>query len=239
MLSEHIDSIFLNNGYCKVPNNQNLDGYIHSLFEPKEAPHREEYFVVIEAITQSAQATEYLLNEGADLLFNKFCSMENLKKSFAKNCTMIICCEAANTTRELTLQLEEDHYNFKKNVIIYTKGEITGLEQFCGSDHSFQKLSNELINNIINSDSGNEFRAFKEQTKNRNNHYSLLIKIIMKLPFISYQPKAKSLIDLEISIEKALTLEQRTIYNKLLLLDLNASEEKTEQLIFEAWNNIS
>ncbi len=35
MLSEHIDSIFLNNGYCKVPNNQNLDGYILSLFEPK------------------------------------------------------------------------------------------------------------------------------------------------------------------------------------------------------------
>lgn len=239
MLIENFEKIFLANGYCKLDIEQKWPAYTAILFEPEQKINKEEYFVVVEAAHSSVEALEYIFTEGADLLFNDFKSMEQLKRSFAKNCTMIICCESlkenSKAISNMALKIEEDHYNFKKNIVLYTKGELTGLNIFLEGQGPDFRLTAESINTIINANSGRDFLAFKEKEKNFNNHYSLFLKLMMKLPFLCYSPEVKDLVDLEKNVEEALTANQQVVFRRMLSISLSEKDEDIEKMILEVW----
>lgn len=231
MLIEIINNVLSSNGYLQVQTPVFLEGYQTFLYSPC-LPGKEEYFVTIEALDQSMDAHLFLLQEGAEIIFKKIRNIGEVDRTFEKNSTLIICCESNTIERELILKIEEDHYNFKKNIITYTKGEILAFSSIITET---PEVTNKLISDIINSDSGNDFRAFKEQTKNRNNHYSLALKIMMKLPFITYIPKKKSLTDLESDIEKGLSSYQLPLYNTLLNISPDLNDAELEDIITKTW----
>ncbi|SBW83256.1 hypothetical protein PVE_R1G5376 [Pseudomonas veronii 1YdBTEX2] len=231
MLIEIINNILSSNGYIHVQAPISLEGFQTFLYAPYESD-KEEYFVTIEALDQSMDAHLFLLQEGAELIFEKIRNTEKVGRTFEKNSTLIICCENNSIERELTLKIEEDNYNFKKNIITYTKGEITAFTPIVIESIN---ITNKLISDIINSEEGNNFRAFKEQTKNRNNHYSLALKIMMKLPFITYIPKKKDLRDLESDIEKGLSTYQLPIYHTLLKISPELNDSELENFITNNW----
>ncbi|MGF6514328.1 hypothetical protein ABH912_001794 [Pseudomonas sp. BT76 TE3572] len=229
MLSEILRNIFINHKFAEVPTNLNIDNYKLSIFKPLPELEKQEYFAIIESLEQSEAATHFIFDELSDLLFEKLRTLDNIESYFIKNCTLIICCEKSKTSNKLILSIEEDPYNFKKNIITYTNGEITSLNEIINTQEL--NLTNEQINNIINGESGNLFRSFKEKSSNINSYYSLILKIVAKIPFITYTPAKKSLHDLDGDIEKELTKEQQALYLKSLDIDLNASDKEIEALI--------
>ncbi|MGF6130984.1 hypothetical protein QF019_006233 [Pseudomonas frederiksbergensis] len=231
MLSEILRNIFLNHDLSEIPMKLNIENYMIFVFEPLPELKKQEYYVIIESMEQSEEATNFIFDELSDLLFEKIRISDNIESYFVKNCTLIICCEKSKTSNKLILSIEEDPYNFKKNIITYTKGEITSLNETINKTDSTLKLTNEQINNILNGESGNLFRSFKEKSSNINSYYSLLLKIVSKVPFATYQPAKKSLHDLDGDIEKELTKEQQILYLKALDIDLNASDKEIEDLI--------
>ncbi|EZH77244.1 hypothetical protein AU05_25265 [Ectopseudomonas composti] len=236
MLIKIIENIFLNNGYQIIQLEQHLSEFKSLLFVPENYESREEYFLVIEAITPSEKLTRYILNEGADALFETIRNNQKIDKAFPKNCTMVLCCEARKTPRDLILALEEDHYNFKKNVITYTDEEIQDLlVKLEASGHG--KLTSAAINKAINSNSGETFSNFKKLGDSANNYYSLLMKIVIKLPFIQYTPAAQQMDDLEQNIRTNLTPEETSILERLTPLNEGMREEDLSSLLIEIWGN--
>ncbi len=234
MLIEIINNILSCNGYDQVEIPILLEGYQVFLYMPRD-PGKEEYFVTIEASVQEEAAHFFVFNEGAEVIFEKIRNIEEVGRSFEKNSTLIICCENNTIDRDLTLKIEEDHYNFKKNIVTYTKGEITAFSEIVSQ---VSQITNDVISDIINSDSGNDFSAFKEQVKNRNNHFSLALKIMMKLPFITYVPKQKNLIDLESDIESHLSEFQRPIYFNLLAIPPELGDDEFEAVVMHSWGDL-
>lgn len=235
MLIEIINNILSCNGYDQIEIPIMLEGYQTFLYVPRD-PGKEEYFVTIEALVQEEAANFFVYNEGAETIFEKIRNIAEVGRSFEKNSTLIMCCESNTIDRDLMLKIEEDHYNFKKNIVTYTKGEITAFS-IITSDIS--EITNDVISDIINSDSGNDFTAFKEQIRNRNNHFSLALKVMMKLPFITYVPKQKNLMDLESDIESHLSEYQRPIYFDLLEMSPELRDDEFETVVMRSWGILS
>lgn len=234
MLIDLLENIFLNNGYQFIQIEQNLSGFNSSLFIPKDFYAREEYFLVVEAIQPSEESTRFVLDEGADAFFEAIRSNQSIGNAFSKNCTMILCCNAGYISRELMLSVEEDHYNFKKNVIAYTIKEIQDLRaKLEASGHG--KLTSSSINKAINSGSGDAFTKFKGLGEEADNYYSLLMKIVIKLPFIKYEPARQQLDDLERSIRTGLTPEENEILEKLEILGGGISDEGLSKVLIDIW----
>ncbi|EPM68509.1 hypothetical protein A584_17720 [Pseudomonas syringae pv. theae ICMP 3923] len=233
MLIEIMQNIFTSNGFRYSEIKPTIDGYYLSIFLPPADGLKQEYFVVIEGVKQSEATTDLIWSEIADNIFEKIRTSQAVEGYFAKNCTLILCCEKSLTPIHMILKIEEDPYNFKKNVITYTKGEITSMNQLLMKESEALKLSNHEINLLINGESGNHFTSFKERKNNVNTYYSLLLKIMTKLPFITYEPGAKFLHNLESDIEKELTKEQTQLYTQALAIDLEMSEEKIQAMILK------
>ncbi|MBN0617384.1 hypothetical protein JTM18_36430, partial [Pseudomonas aeruginosa] len=70
----------------------------------------------------SDAAAQKILEEKAQELFEAISNSGKVDRPFEKNCTMLICHEEEGISRQTILALEEDQYNFKKNVITYTQG---------------------------------------------------------------------------------------------------------------------
>lgn len=229
-----INNILSNNGYRRVDIEIPLDNQTFNLFCPCDEIKREEYFVTIQLSTQSDTTAQTVLDKTAQELFEAICNSGKVEQSFEKNCTMFICHEEEKITRKKILSLEEDPYNFKKNVITYTPDELTDLESYL-SQNKIIKITIDSINNIITSESGRNFLAFKEDYLNSRGYYSLILKIALKLPFITYIPQEKKLINLNSEIESALNPHQSLIYNLLLGVDVEWNEENIHQQVDFIW----
>lgn len=233
-----INNVLANNGYKLVRKEipEKIPATV-CLFSASEPCNREEYFVTLELNEQSDEMAINLLEEKAQELFEEISSSGFVDKTFEKNCTMILCHEEAKISRRTVLALEEDQYNFKKNVIAYYPQEVDATNEFLAKEN-IEKITNSLINNIITAEGGKIFLEFKESHKNKKDYYSLVLKIALKLPFITYIPREQQLINLDQEVESSLSEEQSFIYDKLVNSDKGWNDENTENQVEAIWGSI-
>lgn len=232
-----INNIISSNGYKLVDVEFSIDFAVIYLFCPLNLSKREEYFVTIQLNEQSDEAAMVLLEEKAQELFEKISCSSTVDVSFEKNCTMIICQFENEIDRQTILNLEEDQYNFKKNVIAYSQHELDSMKCYLAKN-KINKITSDVINVIINSNGGKDFLEFKGALKVKRNYYSLILKIILKLPFITYSPQDQELVNLSHEIESSLSPNQFLIYDQLLKSDENWNEENISQQVEKVWGRL-
>lgn len=232
-----INNILLNNGYKLVDielTHEIADIY---LFCPLELSKREEYFVTIQLYMQSDEAAQDVLKEKAQELFEKISHSGKVDVSFEKNCTMLLCQDDSKISRKTILAIEEDQYDFKKNVIAYSQKELEDIENYL-DQQKIQKITNSIINDIINADSGERFLEFKNNHKMSKDHYSLILKVVLKLPFIIYSPQEQKLTNLSDEFESSLSPDQSLIYNRLVNSDIEWNDENIHQQVERIWGDL-
>lgn len=197
-----LSNILLSNGYKLVDLDFQQDVAEIYLFQPLDEVDREEYFVTIKLHIQSDDAAKNFLEVKSEELFEKISNSGRVDSSFEKNCTILLCHEEDNISRQTVLEIEENQYNFKKNVIAYSQKELSAMEYYLASNQ-VDRITNSVVNRIINSDGGKDFLAFKNNNKQQKDHYSLMLKTVLKLPFITYTPQEKQLINLSLDIENS------------------------------------
>ena len=227
-----INNILSSSGYEQVKIETLFNNQTFYLFcAPKESK-REEYFVTIQLQPQSEAAAQALLEEKAQELFEAISNSEEVDRPFEKNCTMLICHQEERISRQTILALEEDQYNFKKNVITFTPRELADLKAHL-SESGADRITNNVINEIINSEHGRKFLAFKDDRANSKNHYSLVLKAALKLPFITYSPQEHQLINLSDEIKISLAPNLHSIYSQLI--ESEWTEENIHQQVARIW----
>jgi hypothetical protein len=209
-----INNILNSNGYqeANIPLHQE-QAEIH-IFKPSVDNHRQEYFLVVKLFEQSDESAKQFLEHHSQDWFDQIIISGFVGQEFEKNCTLILCHKEDRVNRTTILMIEEDQYNFKKNVITYTDNELIDLHKYI-SNNKLRLLNEEIINRIINEDGGINFLQFKNKNKEQNNYYSLVLKTILKLPFISYLPQEQQLDNLTNDIEISLSSSQLSTYKKL------------------------
>ena len=219
MLINIVDKVFLNNGYEPVSFEHGYDDLITKLFKPKASEKKAEYYLVVECKKATIQHAEKLLSEWADALHLKVRESPVVDRVFSKNCTMIICWPELAITSRQVFQLEEDRYNFKKNVISYSSEELKDL---IGKDSDFTISQ---LNDLVGQGSGAYFQRFKEKSADLENYYSLLLKIFIKIPFVTYVHDSKRLFDLDSSLVSNLTQGELALYEFSMGIDEGLSDE--------------
>ncbi|RON85431.1 ABC-three component system middle component 1 [Pseudomonas fluorescens] len=220
MLISLIDKVFLSNGYEAVNFEHSYDELITRLFKPKIAENKAEYYLVVECKKATSQHAEMLLSEWADGLHLKVRESPKVDRVFSKNCTMIICWPEFSITSKQVFQLEEDRYNFKKNVITYSSEELADLKDK-NSDFTLLKL-----NELVGQGDGTYFQRFKEKSAELENYYSLLLKIFIKIPFVTYLHDPKRLFDLDSSLVSNLSKSELDLYEFSLEIDEGLDDEE-------------
>lgn len=228
MLIDKVNKIFLDNCYSVVPVSHELSGYEVFIAVPNNKK-RQEFFLLLEHKSPSDEILKSLIKKDADVLFNLLSASEHSDETFRKNCTMILCCESVNILPDCILAVEEDPYNFKKNVITYNQAELQSWE-----NKIVDSLSVNALNDLINGEKGELFRRFKEENRS-NDYYSLLMKIVTKIPIIHYMTTEKDLYDLDAEIKKNLTGNDREIHDFIIGIDLGKSEEDIEKILLGDW----
>lgn len=232
-----INNILASNGYKQVELALKQDVADFYLFCPLTESKREEYFVTVQLRTQSDITAQHLLENQVQDWFETISQSGKVDQTFEKNCTMLLCHEEDKISRKTILMIEEDQYNFKKNVIAGSQQEVLDLKNYLAQEQ-VEKVTITVINNIINVDSGKGFLDFKKNNKLQKNHYSLILKIALKMPFITYSPQEQQLSNLLNDIDDSLSPELALIYNQLTNLDVEWTESNAVQNVEMIWGRL-
>lgn len=220
MLINLIDKIFLSNGYEAVHFEHNYGELKTKLFKPQDVNNKAEYYLLLECPDATTQHADDLLAVWADGLHLKVRESPVVDRVFSKNCTMIICWPELAITSKQVFQIEEDRYNFKKNVISYSQVELSGLEE------KSSDLSLAQINELIGQGDGAYFQRFKEKSAELENYYSLLLKVFIKIPFLTYLHDPKRLFDLDSSLTANFSGTELSLYEFSLGIKPGLSDEQ-------------
>lgn len=220
MLINFIEKVFLDNGYEPVHFEHSYETLITRLFKPKAAEKKAEYYLAVESKNATTQHAEKLLTEWADGLHLKVRENPRVDRVFAKNCTMIICWPEPAITSKQVFLLEEDRYNFKKNVISYSSKELADLKEK-NIDFTLAQL-----NELVGQGDGAYFQRFKEKSTDLENYYSLLLKIFIKIPFVTYLHDPKRLFDLDSSLVADLSETELALYEFSMDLNKDLGDEE-------------
>ena len=146
-----------------------------------------------------------------------------------KNSSLIIFIEVKNKQEEdelkkLALKLEDDRYYFKKYVVLYSDEELQSLITNMGQ----AQISGYIREKILDK---NQFQQYKIGEK--NNDYSLILKLLIKIPVLSLLNEEKIVFkNLKTIIEEELLKANlKEFTDKVLNIDMNNMEESIENFI--------
>lgn len=223
----------LNNSGYTNEFTQAIDDDEFHIYKAKNFNEREEYFILYQQ-TKSTSTAKHFLEHVCQILFDELIENAKIERYFEKNCTLIVCAEESKIDIKSILEIEEDQYNFKKNVIVYTQAEIHSLHEY-RMNNRIREFDNETINSIINQGDGKSFLHFKSLHREANNYYSLIMKIIQKIPFITYKSRAQDLGDLMKDFDNSLLLGMRKIYANLMDLNIDVDESELHKELLNIW----
>lgn len=207
MLIELLKNIFSENDY--IEHTVELEDYTLCLFSHQE---KEEYFIILDKEIISNDDLKQLSLESMQSLYSNCKNLQVTNETFEKNTTLIICINNTDIDMDFCNQIEEDAYLFKKNILTYKDENITALETQLNNDFSLNKL-NELLNNG---------ESFDDNKINIYTAYGLLIKVFIKLPFLSYRRESLELENLSETIREQANSEE--LYNLYIQASSNMLE---------------
>ncbi|MBV4542839.1 ABC-three component system middle component 1 [Pseudomonas vlassakiae] len=212
-----LNNIMTSNGFVLVDIDFTNEEFPLSLFKSQNQ-RREEYFLTLEISSPSSETLKSFLDDKAQAIFEEIQKSDKVERYFEKNCTMLICLESKNLDHGMVLAIEEDPYNFKKNVITYTPAELAAINRHL-TGNTISAIHNNVINEILNSNNGKDFLDFKHQIRTRNPLYDLTIRIVLKLPFLTYSPQEQKLENLSLQINDAIPNQLTEIFHKILSVE--------------------
>src|SRR5450830_1738421 len=142
-----VNNIIASNGYQRIDFDLGEPGFMTTLFKAS-VESRQEYFLTLQAEEQNNKSAAVLLEDKAQAFFEKIRNSGKTERLLENNCTMIVCHELIKIIKETIFSLEEDPYNFKKNVLTYSTGELLALQTYL-STNEIEQISNDVINNIL------------------------------------------------------------------------------------------
>lgn len=227
-----INNIISNNGYQRIDLDLDEPGFMITLFKASDES-KQEYFVSLRAEEQDNKVAMLLLEEKAQTIFEKIRNSGKTERFFEKNCTMIVYHEAIKISKEAIFSLEEDPYNFKKNVLTYSTGELLALQTYLSSN-GLEEITNDVINNILNANGGKNFLEFKQSST--KGLYSIVLKTTLKLPFLIYTPQEQKLSNLALDIENNLTPGLNSIYKEIISIEAEWNDENILDEVMKIWS---
>lgn len=162
---------------------------------------------------------------------------------YERNSTLIIFVRSDNeivsdNTLKTIMEIEEDPYLFKKQIVFLNKQEVKSLKEDLLKTDSIENKCREIIENI------DAFLKFKNELKNnkiqRSALYSLVTKLYEKLPFLTLDVVKKDYQNLSEEINKVLKESNvLDLKNTLLSSDFNLESYIEEQLRKEEKEDIN
>ncbi|MBG9716491.1 ABC-three component system middle component 1 [Bacillus cereus] len=126
--------------------------------------------------------------------------------------------------------MEEDPYDFKKYVLVYTQEQVDYLKMnVVNYGGGYIDYLNERL---LDSQRFNEFKRgnLSEETK----EYELVTNLFIKLPFLNMKHKIHDLSNLSKEIEKSIAEKDQPIWTTLLSLEKDSEEELSLEEIMQS-----
>jgi hypothetical protein len=220
-----LDNLFTTNQFEKLRE----EGAI-SFYQNRNVQFKEYY--LIEELSKQDFLTWNEVENSAQTLFEQ---LKGLNAAIAKNTSLILVVKADNFQADLPLlknkilQVEEDAFNFKKYVIVYTENSVQLLE-------TAENISENLKAVLLNATS---FNAFKENMC-ADEQYLATIQLFLKLPFLPTPVETNTeLASIESLLNNRLSSTQKSLLEKLVTggnieANLNWQEVKRLALLQDA-----
>ena len=162
---------------------------------------------------------------------------------YERNSTLIIFVRSDNeivsdNTLKTIMEIEEDPYLFKKQIVYLNKQESESLEEVLLKADSIESKCREIIENI------DSFLKFRDELKSNKIQqsalYSLVTKLYEKIPFLTFDVVKKDYQNLSDEINKVLKESNvLDLKNTLLSSDFNLESYIEEQLAKDAKEDIN
>lgn len=151
-----------------------------------------------------------------------------------KNLSMLILLEVESLKlspkiNSLIYDIEEDPFDFKKYVLVYTKEQVAKLNSLMGTtDGHTVKFINQFLNDSTN------FSQFKRhEQSDKTLVYDLVSKLFIKLPYLNMDNYQQDLTNLYKEIVEKIEESDRELWESLLSLANDTNSEPTIEEILE------
>lgn len=229
MMLEVIQGLCESNNFDVYNFDSGLEGVAAKIaVPPRKNEANQEYYFLLEANGVSDEFIEKLSKDSAEELMDRLEALDYTDESFRKNSTLILCCSSASISDSALLKFEEDPYFFKKNVITYSEGELSSLKIKLNNE-----FNNDRVNVLLVESRGELFESFKTMSLQEGHYYSLLIRVITKLPFVHYFPQPNNLEDLEEFVRAELTVPDLKLFDYIL-----GGGDSIDYKISEDWGDL-
>lgn len=226
-------SIFYLNGFIGHEITKDGFEYIDEIkfFTPSEELKKHEYFIVMNLKKPKEEELDNLLNEDFNKIYTEVVDSIYFNNYVSKNTTAIIFIEledlnsASNNSslNKKILNIEENKYNFKKNVITYTEKQAKEFQKL----HNCEEDIRVSINKVLYDK--DKFVEFKKNPI-LDSIYNFISKLQIKIPFLALKSEEKEMESLKEKIDKQL---KDLNYDKIINMIINMNEVDIEKFIEE------
>ena len=197
-----------------------LNSQNRSFFAINQDSDKKEYFLVVFFNTNIEKNLNNLVEKKSYEYYSNLKKIDKYEKEMGKNTSLIVCIKQDSlilddNIKQAINKVEEDLYNFKKYVLVYTQQQ---KEFFQSNLTKLEDKKIELIDHLQEKlNNTEEFEKFKANPK-KDTYYNLIIKLFIKFPFLNLKSlENSSLENLEKKIEKELkSIETFEFINSLL-----------------------
>ncbi|WP_342602823.1 ABC-three component system middle component 1 [Peribacillus sp. FSL E2-0159] len=152
-----------------------------------------------------------------------------------KNLTLLILLEVESLEvnkeiSSLIYDFEEDPYDFKKYVMVYTKKQEALLESLLEASASEVNIIT-LVNQILNDST--KFSKFKSKEESEDSLiYDLVSKLFIKLPFLNMENNQQTLTSLYQEIVESFEVQDNNLWESFMeLMEKPESEPSIEEIL--------
>lgn len=226
-------SIFYLNGFIGHEITKDGFEYIDEIkfFTPSEELKKHEYFIVMNLKKPKEEELDNLLNEDFNKIYTEVVDSIYFNNYVIKNTTAIIFIEledlnsASNNSslNKKILNIEENKYNLKKNVITYTEKQAKEFQKL----HNCEEDIRVSINKVLYDK--DKFVEFKKNPI-LDSIYNFISKLQIKIPFLALKSEEKEMESLKEKIDKQL---KDLNYDKIINMIINMNEVDIEKFIEE------
>ncbi|MGB3750619.1 MAG: ABC-three component system middle component 1 [Arcobacteraceae bacterium] len=221
MLINLIDNFFQSNSFQKKV--VEYKEYSCFLYNNEQSS---DYFILLDKKDISYEDLIELQKNGISNLDASIKEKLELNEAYEKNTTLVLCMKEIQDSKidNIINQLEEDKYLFKKNILTYSDSEVEHLLGLLDS-----KFSQEQVNKLVHQEK--LFETFKTSSEDG---YALLLRLIIKLPFLIYERQTIELENLSTKIEKDAKAENiEKLYNSIVNLTIDVSQIKSYKSLLD------